>query len=128
MFTNVSGQRIGPIFKGQESEKNVLTCTRTLIYLFEISVWSVVINLIKVPICLYDVCLDTGSITADVFIEMVYEQRCQSEVIRQTKGSKVLGMAVNPVCERRIGVWFFCYVNSHYISGNYHITAVICDL
>jgi hypothetical protein len=37
-------------------------------------------------------------------MEMGYEQRCQSEVIRQTKGSKVLGMAVNPICERRIGV------------------------
>lgn len=49
-------------------------------------------------------CLDTGSFTADVFMEMGYEQRCQSEVIRQTKGSKVLGMAVNPICERRIGV------------------------
>jgi hypothetical protein len=45
-----------------------------------------------------------GSVTADVFMEMGYEQRCQSEVVRQTKGLKVLGMAVNPVCERRIGV------------------------
>jgi hypothetical protein len=45
-----------------------------------------------------------GSVTADVFMEMAYEQRCQSEVIRQTKGSKVLGMAVNPVCERRLGM------------------------
>jgi hypothetical protein len=45
-----------------------------------------------------------GSITADVFMEMGYEQRSQSEVIRQTKGLKVLGMAVNPVCERRIGM------------------------
>jgi hypothetical protein len=65
-------------------------------------VW--LLNLIKVTIYSYDVCLDTGSITADVFMEMGYEQRCQSEVIRQTKGSKVLGMAVSPVCERRIGV------------------------
>lgn len=49
--------------------------------------------------------LDTGSVTADVFMEMGYEQRCQSEVVRQTKGSKVLGMAVNPVCERRIALF-----------------------
>ena len=77
-------------------------------YLFEVLVWHVVINLIKVSICSCDVCLDTGSVTADVFMEMGYEQRCQSEVVRQTKGSKILGMAVNPVCERRIGVWFFC--------------------
>jgi len=83
---------------------NFHTCTRTPIYLFEISVWCVVISLIKVPFCSCDVCLDTGSVTADVFMEMGYEQRCQSEVVRQTKGSKVLGMAVNPVCERRIGV------------------------
>ncbi|KAJ4431502.1 hypothetical protein ANN_20100 [Periplaneta americana] len=49
--------------------------------------------------------LDMGSVTADVFLEMGYEQRCQSEVIRQTKGSKVLGMAVNPICERRIALF-----------------------
>lgn len=49
--------------------------------------------------------VDMGSVTADVFMEMGYEQRCQSEVIRQTKGSKVLGIAVNPVCERRIALF-----------------------
>ena len=65
---------------------------------------NVVVNVMKGPACSCGVCLDTGSFTADVFMEMGYEQRCQSEVIRQTKGSKVLGMAVNPICERRIGV------------------------
>ncbi|GLH00339.1 Uncharacterized protein GBIM_06748 [Gryllus bimaculatus] len=48
---------------------------------------------------------DMGSFSADVFMEMGYEQRCQSEVIRHTKGSKVLGMAVNPTCERRIALF-----------------------
>nr|CAD7396669.1 unnamed protein product [Timema poppensis] len=46
---------------------------------------------------------DMGSFSSDIFMELGYEQRCQSEVIRLTKGSKVLGMALAPVCERRIG-------------------------
>ncbi|PSN34557.1 WD repeat-containing protein 11 [Blattella germanica] len=49
--------------------------------------------------------LDMGSVSVDVFMEMGYEQRCQSEVIRQTKGSKVLGMAINPVYERKIALF-----------------------
>ncbi|XP_067012842.2 WD repeat-containing protein 11 [Anabrus simplex] len=49
--------------------------------------------------------IDMGSFSTDVFLEMGYEQRCQSEVIRYTKGSKVLGMALNPVCERRVALF-----------------------
>jgi hypothetical protein len=63
-----------------------------------------VINFQNEVICFCGMYLDMGSVTADSFMEMCYEQRCQSEVVRQTKGLKVLGMAVNPVCERRIGV------------------------
>ncbi|XP_063221643.1 WD repeat-containing protein 11-like [Bacillus rossius redtenbacheri] len=49
--------------------------------------------------------VDMGSFSNDVFLELSYEQRCQSEVIRQTKGSKILGMCVSPVCERRIALF-----------------------
>nr|CAD7258867.1 unnamed protein product [Timema shepardi] len=49
--------------------------------------------------------LDMGSFSSDIFMELGYEQRCQSEVIRLTKGSKVLGMALAPVCERRIALF-----------------------
>jgi hypothetical protein len=41
-------------------------------------------------------------------------------VVRQTKGLKVLGMAVNPVCERRIGVWSFFYLDTRYICADSH--------
>ncbi|XP_071448701.1 WD repeat-containing protein 11-like [Hetaerina americana] len=41
----------------------------------------------------------------EAFLEVGYEQRCQSEPIRQTKGTKVLGMAVSPMCERRMALF-----------------------
>ncbi|KAL1122656.1 hypothetical protein AAG570_002983 [Ranatra chinensis] len=46
--------------------------------------------------------MDYGSYSADMF--MCYEHKCQSEVIRQMKGSKVLGISVDPICERKIGL------------------------
>lgn len=49
--------------------------------------------------------IDTGALASDPFLEMIYEQRCQSEVIRHSKGSKILGMAISPVCERRIALY-----------------------
>ena len=59
-----------------------------------------------------DLCVaDMGSLSADVYMELAYEQRCQSDVIRQTKGSKVLGMAVSPICERRIGICITPFVS-----------------
>lgn len=42
----------------------------------------------------------------DSYLEMAYEQKCQSEVIRQTKGSKIIGIAVSRMCEKRIGMLF----------------------
>lgn len=37
----------------------------------------------------------------DIFLS--YEHRCQSEVIRQMKGSKVLAIALDPITEKNIG-------------------------
>lgn len=48
-----------------------------------------------------------------------YEHRCQSEVIRQMKGSKVLALALDPITEKNIG-WF--YVMSKYKHN------VLCDI
>lgn len=78
-------------------------------------------------LCFYDLYLDMGSVTADAFMEMGYEQRCQSEVVRQTKGLKVLGMAVSPVCEKRIGMGFLCYLNASYICADYHTASAIFE-
>ncbi|XP_046385283.1 WD repeat-containing protein 11-like [Ischnura elegans] len=48
-----------------------------------------------------------GATTSSVetLLEVAYEQRCQSEPMRQTKGTKVLGMSVNPMCERRVALF-----------------------
>jgi len=35
--------------------------------------------------------------------EMSYDQRCHSEAVRLTKNSKVLGMAMDPLSESRLG-------------------------
>lgn len=48
---------------------------------------------------------DMSALGGDSFLEVAYEQKCQSEVIRQTKGSKIIGMAVSRVCEKRIGMF-----------------------
>lgn len=52
---------------------------------------------------------ETGSISTETFFEMGYEQRCQSEVIRHTKGSKVLGLSINPICERKLGSYYMLF-------------------
>jgi len=54
-------------------------------------------NVIRVPF------VETGSLSGDIFPEVGYEQRCQSEVIRQTKGSRICGVSCSPICERRLG-------------------------
>ncbi len=44
------------------------------------------------------------------FLDIAYEQKCQSEIIRQTKGSKIIGIALSRKCEKRVGkmrYWLF---------------------
>lgn len=48
---------------------------------------------------------DMVGIGGDSYLEVAYEQKCQSEVIRQTKGSKLIGIAVSQMCERRIALY-----------------------
>lgn len=44
--------------------------------------------------------IDVGGYSTELL--MCYEHKCQSEVIRQIKGSKVVAMALNPVSENKI--------------------------
>ncbi|KAK9508466.1 hypothetical protein O3M35_006019 [Rhynocoris fuscipes] len=44
--------------------------------------------------------LDFGSYSSEMFV--CYDHKCQSEIIRQMKGSKVLGLSVNPITEKNI--------------------------
>ncbi|XP_034244567.1 WD repeat-containing protein 11-like [Thrips palmi] len=48
---------------------------------------------------------DNVAMGGDSYLEMAYEQKCQSEVIRQTKGSKIIGIAVSRMCEKRIALF-----------------------
>lgn len=39
------------------------------------------------------------------FLDVTYEQKCQSEIIRQTKGSKIIGIALSRKCEKRVALF-----------------------
>lgn len=64
-------------------------------------------------VVLYQV-MHTISIELNVFLNILdptttdnylwYEHKIQSEIIRQTKSSKVLGLAVCPITEKQCGV------------------------
>lgn len=38
-------------------------------------------------------------------LEIGYDHKCSSEPVRQTRGLQILGMSVNPICERRIALY-----------------------
>ncbi|BET01493.1 WD repeat domain 11 [Nesidiocoris tenuis] len=46
---------------------------------------------------------DFGSYSSEMFVS--YEHKCHSEVIRQMKTSKVLGVSVDPIREHRLGLF-----------------------
>uniref|UniRef100_A0A146LNG3 WD repeat-containing protein 11 n=1 Tax=Lygus hesperus TaxID=30085 RepID=A0A146LNG3_LYGHE len=46
---------------------------------------------------------DFGSYSSEMFV--CYEHKCQSEIIRQMKSSKVLGVSVDPIRENRLGLF-----------------------
>ncbi|XP_075222794.1 WD repeat-containing protein 11-like [Lycorma delicatula] len=49
--------------------------------------------------------LDITTYNADMCVFICsYEHRCQSEVIRQMKGSRVLGLTCNPISEKNLGL------------------------
>ncbi|XP_073998789.1 WD repeat-containing protein 11-like isoform X2 [Rhodnius prolixus] len=47
--------------------------------------------------------IDFGSYSSDMFV--CYDHKCQSEMIRQMKGSKVLGLSVDPITEKHVGLF-----------------------
>lgn len=46
---------------------------------------------------------DFGSYSSDML--MYYEHKCQSEIIRQIKSSRVLGISLDPISEKNIGLF-----------------------
>lgn len=50
----------------------------------------------------------TGALpnSTDVFLN--YEHKCQSEVIRQMKGSKVIAITLDPITEKNVGEDVLC--------------------
>lgn len=67
---------------------------------------------------------DFGSYTSDMF--MCYEHKCQSEIIRQMKGSRVLGISVDPILEKGIGEFLGSFIAIMFKSFNFMSNLNMC--
>jgi len=44
-----------------------------------------------------------SDVNSESQMDLVYENKGCSETMKQTRGLQVLGMTINPICERRLG-------------------------